>query len=246
MRLRLDETGFGALKIFQCPEEFCYGIDAVLLANFAASAAKKQKEKCRIMDLGTGTGIVPLILSHKTEAEYIAGLELQANSFALAQKNAEYNRLAGRLHFFLGDVSDFNEDAFCGSFDIVTANPPYVRGNCGIENKNPAKALARQETTGSLEDFVRQAARLLKDKGEFFVVHRPSRLVDLCEACRFNGLEPKELIFVSGKPSAAPNILLARCVKNGGTELRIAEPVYVHNEDGSYSDVILKIYEKTR
>lgn len=245
MDLRLDETGFGTLKIFQCPEEFCYGIDAVLLADYAAGAAKKQKNRCRIMDLGTGTGIVPLILSHKTDAGYIAGLEVQEESFALAQKNVFCNNLEDRLHFFRGDVCDFNSEGMEGTFDIVTSNPPYIKSRCGIESCNRVKAAARQETTGTLDDFIRCAARMLKDKGEFFMVHRPSRLVDLCESCRANRLEPKEMVFVSGKPTSVPNILLVRCVKNGKRELRIAKPMYVHNEDGSYSKRILKIYEKT-
>ncbi len=245
MDLRLDEIGFGALRLLQCPEEFCYGTDAVLLAGYAAEAARKQKQDCRIMDLGTGTGIVPLILSHKTDAGYIAGLELQEHSYMLACRNAILNQLTDRIRFFHGDVNGFCPQELCGTFDLVTANPPYIKGNCGLESRNRAKAAARQETSGSLEDFICCAARLLKDKGEFFIVHRPSRLVDLCESCRAFRLEPKEMLFVSGKPETAPNILLMRCVKNGKRQLRIAQPLYVHNEDGSYSERILKIYEKT-
>lgn len=244
MGLRLDETGFGGLKIFQQPEEFCYGVDAVLLADFAAQAASKKKAACRIMDLGTGTGIVPLVLSHKTEAGYIGGLEVQDNSFSLAMKNREINSLEDRLHFFHGDVSCFDEEGLAGSFDVVTSNPPYTAGSRGIESKNRAKAIARHETTGSLDDFVRLAARLLRDKGDFYMVHRPSRLVDICEACRKYKLEPKEMRFVSGKPGERPNIILVHCTKNGNRELKILEPLAVHDINGKYSQEILNIYEK--
>lgn len=198
------------------------------------------------MDLGTGTGIVPLILSHKTEAGYIGGLELQQNSFDLAVKNAEHNALTDRLHFFHGDVSSFSpeETELAETFDIVTGNPPYTAGNSGIESKNKAKAIARHETSGSLDDFVRQASKLLRDRGDFYMVHRPSRLVDICEACRKYRLEPKEMRFVSGKPGEKPNIILVHCTKNGNRELKILEPIAVHDKKGNYTQEILTIYEK--
>lgn len=245
MDLRLDETGFGELKIFQRPEEFCYGVDAVLLADFAASSsAVRKKERCRMIDLGTGTGIIPLILSHKTEAGLICGLEVQQNSYDLAVKNAEYNGLSERLQFFHDDVSRFQHEELEQSFDVVTTNPPYTAGCRGIESKNKAKAIARHETTGSLDDFVRQAAKLLRDKGDFYMVHRPARLADICETCRKYRLEPKEMRFVSGKPGEIPNILLVHCTKNGNKELKILTPLAVHEENGNYSQEILKIYEK--
>ncbi len=245
MGLRLDDTGFGGLEIFQQPEEFCYGVDAVLLADFASQAARKRKACCRIMDLGTGTGIVPLILSHKTEAAYIGGVEIQNNSYQLALKNCRHNGLSGRLHFFHEDVLDFGKGQLSESFHIVTANPPYTAGSRGIESSNRAKAIARHETTAALEDFVKTAARLLRDRGDFYMVHRPARLVDICESCRVYGLEPKEMRFVSGKPMEKPNIVLIHCVKNGNRELKLLDPLYVHQENGTYSDEILKIYEKT-
>lgn len=244
--LRLDDTGFGGVQIFQCPEEFCYGVDAVLLADFASKspAALKKKEKCRILDMGTGTGIVPLVLSHKTEAGTICGIEVQEHSYNLAEKNRQHNGLENRLCFYHDDVSTFYHEELVGSFDIVTSNPPYTAGNRGIESKNKAKAIARHEITASLDDFVKQAAKLLCDKGDFYMVHRPARLVDICETCRKYRLEPKELRFVSGKPGEIPNILLVHCIKNGNRELKILEPLAVHDEDGKYSGKILKIYEK--
>lgn len=270
MGLRLDDTGFGGLEIFQEPSEFCYGIDAVLLSAFAASGASvkgagRSRQNgsgrsaaaadfpsgpaFRIMDLGTGTGIIPLILSHKTEADYIGGIEIQENSFRLAEKNAVHNGLSDRLCFFHRDVSGFaaegtEEEALCGQFDLVTSNPPYTAGSCGIESRNRAKAIARHETSASLSDFIETASRLLKHRGDFYMVHRPSRLADICESCRRYGLEPKEMCFVSGKPMEKPNILLVHCVKGGNRELRILKPLSVHTENGDYSEEILKMYEK--
>ena len=244
MTLRFDETGFGNIGIFQEPEEFCYGVDAVLLADFAAQAAKKRKN-CRIMDLGTGTGIVPLILSHKTSASYIACLEVQEHSFELVEKNIAYNKLEDRLIGFHGDVSSFShQEELAGSFDVVTTNPPYFVGGGGLSSQNPAKAIARRETTGTLDDFLKLSAKLLRDKGDFYMVHRPDRLIDIAVCCRKHKLEPKELRFVSGKPMEKPNILLVHCVKHGNPELRVLPPLAVHNEDGSYTNEILNIYEK--
>lgn len=244
MSVRVDRTGFGDIQIMQDSDEFCYGVDAVMLSDFAAKNAGRYGSSCRIMDLGTGTGIIPLILSHKTEAAYIGGIEVQSNSFELAKKNATLNNLEERVHFFHTNVKTFPLDEYKGDFDIVTSNPPYMKGACGITSKNEAKGIARHETLAELKDFVKLASELLKDKGEFCMVHRPSRLVDICQCCRDFHLEPKEMCFVSGKPMEKPNILLIRCIKNGNRELRIEEPISVHNENGTYSKEILKMYEK--
>lgn len=247
MELRLDDTGFGGIKILQNPEEFCYGVDAVLLADFAAKKSinlwKKSGEGRRIMDLGTGTGIVPLIMSHKTSAGYIGGIELQRSPYELAVRNAVDNGLSERLHFFHRDVNEAHKD-MSGTFDVVTANPPYTEGTKGIESGNRAKAIARHETTASLKDFIGAASRLLKDKGDFYMVHRPARMVDICQYCREHKLEPKDIRFVSGKPDEKPNLMLIHCVKGGNPQLRIEDPLWIHEKSGEYSAEILKIYEK--
>lgn len=243
MELRLDDTGFGGIHIYQNPQEFCYGVDAVLLADFASGSPAARREKSRIIDLGTGTGIVPLILSHKTKAGKIYGVEVQEASWQLAEKNREYNNLTDRLEFIKSDIKKLDEVHREG-FDIVTSNPPYTAGNCGIESANRAKMIARHETTADLDDFIARAAWLLKDKGEFYMVHRPGRLIDICESCRKHRLEPKELRFVSGKPMDKPNILLVHCVKNGNRQLKVLDPLAVRNEDGDYTEEICEIYEK--
>lgn len=243
---RLDATGFGDIKIFQNPEDFCYGVDAVLLADFAARVIN-EKNLSSVIDLGSGTGIVPLILSHKTDAERLVGVEIQEKSFNTGLKSIEINGLEGRVESVNSNVTNIcterDELEKC-SFDVVTANPPYTISGDGIIGDNRAKAIARHEIEGTLNDFVECAARLLRDKGEFFMVHRPSRLVDICCICRNNELEPKEVQMISGHPMEAPNILLVHCVKNGNKQLKILKPFAVRTEEEEYSEEINKIYER--
>lgn len=245
MSERIDNIGFGGLKLIQDPEEFCYGVDAVILADFAARSSSGNPKS--IVDLGTGTGIVPLILSHKTDARQIIGVELQTVSFTRAGKNAQLNGLQDRLKFFNCDVKNAASRAgslgfMRGCADVVTMNPPYMVNSGGITNFNTAKAIARHETTAGLNDFLACAAALLKPKGDLFIVHRPSRLADICCFARENHLEPKELRFVSPNVRKAPNIVLVHCVKDGGRELKILDPLFVYDEDGNYTEELRKCY----
>jgi tRNA1Val (adenine37-N6)-methyltransferase len=238
---RIDDIGFGTLRLIQKPEDFCYGIDAVLLATSA-----EIRKGARIIDLGTGTGIVPLILSHRTEAAEIFGVELQQDSYERALRNVAINDLEGRVRFLHGDVKLVPEEnsSMVRSFDAVFTNPPYVKGGAGLRNMHSVKTIARHETTAELEDFIRTASFLLKDKGEFYMVHRPNRLVDICTLCRQYRLEPKELRLVCPDKETAPNILLIRCVKHGRSALKFKNPLYVYKEDGSYTDEIMELYER--
>jgi len=245
---RLDEIGFGALKLIQKPEEFCYGVDAVILADFAARAIEKNNSRFKkAIDLGTGTGIIPLILSHKTALDNIYAVEIQKDSYERILRNIEMNKLKDKITAINCDVSGLEKEFpdLKGSFDLVTTNPPYMIGGSGMINENPAKRIARHESTADLDDFIKISAALLRDKGELFMVHRPSRLVDICQACRRYKIEPKELRFISPDRSSKPNILLVRCVKFGRPELRMLEPLYVYEEAGnSYTEELLKIYER--
>jgi len=247
---RIDNIGFGNLRLIQKPEDFCYGVDAVLLSHFAATNGENENKKRvnskRSADLGTGTGIVPLILSHKTDIEEIFGLEIQNESFQCALKNIKINKLEKRINIIQGEVSDtekiFGKDLL-GTFDLVTTNPPYILHNGAIKNENTAKMLARHETSGLLDDFIRAASLLLKQKGDFYMVHRPSRLVDICVSCRANKLEPKGIRFVSSKEGEIPNILLIHCVKYGSAGLKFMKNLNVY--DGfEYSKEIKEIYER--
>ena len=246
---RLDDTGFGGYQLIQKPEEFCYGVDAVLLAGFAAKNARRNH---RICDLGTGTGIVPLVLAHKTEAKQIVGVELQYDSWNRAMRMRVLNELEDRLNFVNTDVASIavrkskEELLRPGSFQIVTTNPPYMAGKAALKSQNDAKRIARHETTAGVREFVAAAARLLDERGEFCMVHRPSRLADIIAACREFKLEPKELQFVVPRLGEAPNIVLIRCKKGGGAELNVLPDLPVYGDDGEYSREIMEIYERVQ
>lgn len=241
---RMDLIGFGDLRLIQQPEDFCYGVDAVILSDFAAKGMKNAKS---IMDLGTGNGIIPLILSHKKENTKIYGLEIQEGAFQIANRNVHINNLNPRVEMIQGNVRDIGA-ALCPelkeNLDAMVSNPPYMENRGGIKNDNPAKTIARHETAGELGDFFEAAGRLLKHKGHFFLVHRPYRMVDLFCMARAVGLEPKEMRLVSPRMGEPPNIVLVHYIKGGGKELKIEPPLYIYTATGEYTDEILAIYEK--
>ncbi len=238
---RLDEIGFGKLRLIQKPQSFCYGIDAVLLASYA-----NVRKGSRACDLGTGTGIIPLILSHKTEAAQIWGVEVQEASYQRAVRNVEMNQLSDRVHMLHSDVVDITNFFQKDSFDVVLSNPPYMGNVNGLKNAAEEKTIARHETSAGLEVFIAAAAYLLKEKGDFYLVHRPSRLVDICQLGRKHRLEPKHIRFVSPTYKKKPNIVLVHFVKYGGAELKFEDPLFVYEEDGGYTQEILEIYERTQ
>ncbi len=241
---RIDQIGFGNLKLIQKPKDFCYGVDAVILADFAVKCNKSKPKT--IVDLGTGTGVIPLILSHKTDAKHIYGLEVQEDSWQRALRNAKLNNLEDRISFINDDVKSFKTWAadFQGSVDMVVSNPPYFISGGGIINNLAPKTIARHETTAGLKDFLACASYLLKPKGDFYMVHRPSRLADICCYGRENGLEPKEMCFVSPNKDSVPNILLVHMVKGGGKELKFLPPLAVYDGEGNYTPELLEAYKE--
>ena len=241
---RLDEIGFGNLKLIQKPKDFCYGVDAVILADFAVKNLKRTPNT--IIDLGTGTGIIPLIMSHKTDADKIIGVEIQEDSYLRAQRNSKINDLEDRVSFINGDVKDCLSSWGCqlkGAADVVISNPPYFISGGGIVNDLAPKTIARHETSAGLAEFMACASYLLKPKGDFFMVHRPSRLADICCYGREHGLEPKDMCFVSPTADSVPNILLVHFVKGGGKELKFHKPLAVYNKNGEYTEELLEAYK---
>ena len=236
---RIDDMGFDSLYLIQKPDDFCYGIDAVLLADFA-----KLKHNAHVVDLGTGTGAIPLILSRKYQKARIIGVEIQNDACERAVRSVELNGLSERITIFRADVKELSGVLPQGTFDAVLSNPPYNSQGDALQSESEAKRIARHETTATLEDFMAAAAELLKDRGEFYLVHRPARLVDIFTVGRALRLEPKEIRFVHPSVSKAPNIVLVKCVKNGGAELRFREPLYVYDKDGGYTEEVKRIYEK--
>ena len=169
---RIDNIGFGNLKLIQNPEEFCYGVDAVILADFAKESTGMKMVSCHserskqslVFDLGTGTGVIPLIISEGTQGKII-GVEIQKKSFELAERNAKINSLEDRISFINQDIKDYEiwGEEYRSKADIVTTNPPYMTRTSGLKNDNSAKLIARHETTADLEDFIKASAYLLKD-----------------------------------------------------------------------------------
>ena len=241
---RIDEIGFGALKLIQDPVEFCYGVDAVILAEFAVRRFKYVKPSTRIMDLGTGNGIIPLILSHKTSAETIYGVEVQKSSWDRAVRSTKLNDLENRIEIILCDILDLIGERLelKGSFDLITCNPPYMAGHGGMKPENNARTIARHETTACLEDFIRVSSELLKERGELFMVHRPSRLVDIfCMARRYR-LEPKTVRMVLPREGEEANIALVQMVKNGRPELAVPPPLVIHDNNGGFTKELEEAY----
>ena len=250
-RERIDKIGFGELLLIQDPQEFCYGVDAVLLADFAAKGAKLNKTSgdmgVTAVDLGTGTGIIPLILSYKTSWNCLIGVEVQEGSWNKACRNIKLNSefLKERVSFIHGDVKEIGEkwgENILGHADVVTCNPPYNPNSGGIASSNPAKSIARHESTAGLEEFIICASKLLKSKGDFFLVHRPSRLVDICCMGRKHRLEPKEMCFVSPREGEPANIILVHLVKDGGRQMKLLPAINIYNHDGTYTETVRESY----
>ena len=237
--IRADKTGFGTIEIFQDSNDFCYGIDAVLLAHFL-STMKKQPRK--VADLGCGNGIVPLIVSHKLPDSQITGFELKEGAASLALKSVEHNGLTQRIEIINSDINDIGEE-YTGFFDAVTFNPPYVEKGAGILNASESKMIARHETTAGIYDFMKQAARIIKRNGRVCVVYRPRRLADLIDAGRKSGLEPVEMRMICPHRGESPNIVLLALEKGKRSELKVLPELIVRDEEGNYTEEIKNIYE---
>ncbi|WP_101772559.1 tRNA1(Val) (adenine(37)-N6)-methyltransferase [Peptostreptococcus faecalis] len=235
---RIDDLQFKDMKIIQNTDGFCFGIDAVLLANFT-----KVKKDNRLVDLGTGTGIIPLLLSGKSRAKELIGVEIQKEVAEMATRSVALNQVEDRVKIINEDLKNICNLLEKNTFDVVTSNPPYMNPN-GVKNKNDKKTISRHCIKCDLEDVIKVASDLLKPNGKFFMVNRPVRLVDMMVFGRKYNLEPKKIRFVHSKHSKAPKLVLIEYVKCAKAEVKILEPLYIYKEDGSYTDEILEIYSK--
>ena len=241
---RIDDIGMGGFKVVQ-GDGFSYGIDAVLLAAFASgeTGAKpiKSRLKMRVADLGTGNGIIPFVLAHKLPMSEIVGFERNPISLERAVRGREMNELEDRINFVLTDISQL--DGYDETFDAVVTNPPYFRRGAGIPNEDSAKFIARHETTAGIAEFAKCGSRILKSGGDFYMIHRPSRLPDISQALRAASLEPKELQLVVPSSSAPANLVLIHAVAGAKPDLKILPEIAVYNSDGSgYTELIKRIY----
>lgn len=237
---KIDDLEFKNLKIIQNKNGFCFGIDSVLLVNFA----KEIKKQSKILDLGTGTGIIPILLSGKVELKKAIGVEIQKDVASMAKRSVSLNNLDDKIEIINENVINIGKLYPKQYFDVVITNPPYKKMGTGIINESEAKIISRHEITANLEDFIKTARDMLKDKGEFFMVHRPERLVDIISLMRKFKIEPKKLRFVCPNKNKEPNMVLIKGIKNAKEFLKIEKNLYVYNEDGNYTDEILKIYNK--
>lgn len=233
----LDDLQLKGIKIIQKKNGFRFGVDAVLLANFS-----NVKKNARVIDLCSGTGIIPFILSGKTEAKNIVGIEIQEEFVEMSNRTSTINSLEDRVNFINEDLTNIKFLKTMEKAEVVTVNPPYKLQNTGIININDKNAIARHEICCTLEDVIIAARILLKDNGRFFMVHRPERIVDILTLMRKHKIEPKRIKLVHPKPDKAPNIVLIEGQRDGGSFFKFEDPLYVHMEDGSYSEEIKKIY----
>ena len=238
---RIDDLQCKGLKIIQNPKGFCFGVDAVLLSNFC-----EIKRDSKVVDLGTGTGIMPILIAGKSSAKKIFGVEIQKEVANMAMRSVKLNKLEDRIDIINEDLKKIEELIEVNSIDVVVSNPPYMNSGGGLKNPEDLKAISRHEVKCTLEDVIKTASRLLKHRGNFYLVHRPHRLVDIMCLCRKHKLEPKNLRFVHPSTNKKPNLLLLKCVKAGNPELKLLSPLYIYNEDGSYTDEVYKIYGKER
>lgn len=237
---RIDDLEFKGLKIIQNEKGFCFGMDSVLLSDFA----KNMKNNSTVLDLGTGTGIIPILLCGKTNLKKVVGIEIQQDVANMAKRSSQLNNLQDRFEVVNTNIIDLKNIYEKQSFDVITTNPPYKKENTGITNENRTKLISRHEITANLEDFISVSKDLLKDKGEFYMVHRPERLVDILSLMRKYKIEPKILKFVSPNKNKEPNLILIKGIKNANSFLKIEKNLYVYNENGEYTEDILKIYNK--
>lgn len=234
---RIDDLQRNGYRIIQNKKKFCFGMDAVLLSGFA-----QVKSGERVLDLGTGTGIIPILLEAKYEGKHYTGLEIQEDMAEMAARSVVLNGLEEKISIVEGDIRKAGEIFGLSVFDVVTSNPPYMNDSHGLKNPDLPKAIARHEVLCTLEDVVREAARLLRPGGRFYLVHRPHRLIEIITALTSHKLEPKRIKMVHPYADREANMVLIEAVRGGGSMVKVEAPVVVYREQGIYTDEIYEIY----
>lgn len=237
---RIDDLEYKNLKIIQNEKGFCFGIDSVLLSDFA----KGVKKNSTVLDIGTGTGIISILLSAKTQVKKIYGVEIQEEVANMAKRSVSLNNLDERIEIINANIKDIFRILEPNKIDCIVTNPPYMKLNTGKVNDEKKKLISRHEIECTLEDIIQISYKLLKSNGEFYMVHRAERIVDILYNLRKYKLEPKILRFIQPKENKEPNLILIKAVKNAENQLTLEKPLIVYNNDGSYTDEILEIYNK--
>ena len=234
---RVDDLQNG-FYVIQNQNKFCFGMDAVLLSGFA-----RIRKGDHVLDMGTGTGIIPILLKSKTKGEHFTGLEIQEECADMATRSVQYNGLESAVDIVCGDIKEAAGIFGAASFDVVTSNPPYMIGAHGLQNPYMAKAIARHEVLCTLEDVVCQASKVLKDRGRFFMVHRPFRLAEIFSVLTRYKLEPKRMQLVYPYIDREPNMVLIEALKGGNSRITVEKPLIVYEKPGVYTKDILEIYD---
>lgn len=233
---RLDDLQIKGYEIIQSPGRFCFGMDAVLLSSFV-----KVKKGERVLDLGTGTGILPILLEAKNDGEFYTGLELQEESADMARRSVRYNGLEHKIEIITGDIKEAASIFGAASFEVITVNPPYMIGEHGMKNENEALYIARHEVMCTLEDILRESAKILNWKGRFYMVHRPFRLPEIFTKMSAYGIEPKRMRLVHPYADKEPNMVLIEGLRGGRPRLTVEAPFVVYHKDGTYTQELLDI-----
>lgn len=235
---RLDDLQIKGYEIIQSPGRFCFGMDAVLLSSYA-----KIRNRELALDLGTGTGILPILLEAKNEGEHYTGLEIQEESADMARRSVSHNGLEDKIDIVTGDIKEASGIFGAASFHVITTNPPYMIGEHGLKNEKEALYIARHEALCTLDDILRESARLLKPKGRFYMVHRPFRLPEILAKMSAYGIEPKRMRLVYPYIDKEPNMVLIEGRKGGNPRMTVEPPLIVYEKDGDYTKELLQIYD---
>ena len=237
---RIDDLQIKNLKIIQNKNGFCFGIDSVILANYA----KDIKKGANVIDLGTGTGVISLLVLAKNNIKHITGIEVQKDVAEMAERSIKLNKLEDKFNIINCNIKDILKNVERESFDVVITNPPYKKINTGGENIDEKKLISRHEILGDIFDFIKASKNVLKDKGTLYLVHRPERLADIIYSLRANKIEPKNIQFVySKRDSKEAKLVLIKAIKNGGEFLKVEKPLYIYENDGSYTSEIIEFYK---
>ena len=237
---RIDDLEYKGLKLIQNKEGFCFGVDSVLLSDYA----KKIKKNAKVIDIGTGTGIISILLCKKTNLSKIYGIEIQEDVAEMATRSSKLNNLQDKFEVININIKNIFEKLEPHKFDVVVTNPPYKKIDTGVKSVEKKQLISRHEVECTLEDIIEKSSKLLKDLGEFYMVHRAERLVDIMCLLRKYKLEPKNIRFVHSKQNDKPSLILVRAVRGAKEFLKIDKPLIIYKENGEYTDEILEIYDK--